>query len=347
MAGRWYCRGRTKGDRMRRKAAFFYNYPAADGDVYGQGRRERVAALAELYPHVVYAGNFDQHAAGLDEVEAIFATWGMIRFEERHFRAMPRLKAVFYAAGNVKAFAEPLVARGVVLVSAWEVNAIPVAEMCLSQILLSLRGYFRAVRRYRELRTFAAKDFRRAGVNGETVGMIGMGRIGTRLTRLLSAYPLRVIAHDPFLTEERAAALGVERVSLDQVFQRSGVVCNHIPDLLSTRGVLTARHFRSMCEGASFVNTGRGAQVVESDLAAVLGERPDLTALVDVTWPEPPPPDSPLWTLPNLVISPHVGGTIGDEVVRLADCVIDEYEAWSAGRPLEHQVTAEVLATMG
>ena len=332
---------------MRRKAAFFYDYPDSDGDVYGKGRRERVAALTELYPQVVHAGNFDQHEANLGAVEAIFATWGMIRFEERHFRAMPKLEAVFYAAGNVKAFAEPLVARGITLVSAWEVNAIPVGEMCLSQILLSLRGYFRAARRYRELKSVEAKNFHRTGVNGETIGMIGMGKIGTRLARLLSGYPLRVIAHDPFLTAERAASLGVERVSLDQVFQRSFVVCNHVPDLKSTRGVLAAQHFRAMRDGATFINTGRGAQVVEGDLAAVLRERPDLTALVDVTWPEPPPADSPLWTLPNLVISPHIGGTIGDEVVRLADCVIDEFKAWSAGRKLRYQVTAEVLATMG
>ncbi len=332
---------------MRPKVAFFYNYPAADGDVYGQGRRERVAARADVYPHVVHAGNFEEHAASLGDVEVIFATWGMIRFEERHFRAMPKLKAVFYAAGNVRAFAEPLVAHGIALVSAWQVNAIPVAEMCLSQILLSLRGYFRAVRGYRDAKTFAGKAFHRTGVNGETVGMIGMGKIGTRLREVLAPYPLRVIAHDPFLTAGRAAELDVERVSLDEVFSRALVVCNHIPDLPSTRGTLTARHFSAMRDGATFVNTGRGAQVVEADLVEVLRTRPDLTALLDVTWPEPPPADSPLWSLPNVVISPHIGGTIGDEVVRLADLVIGEFESWIAGRPLRHQVTEEILATMG
>ncbi len=332
---------------MRPKAAFFHDYPARDGDVYGEGRRDRVAAMAEVYPHVLHAGNFDEHAAKLADVEAILATWGMIRFEDRHFRAMPRLKAVFYAAGNVKAFAEPLLRRGVTLVSAWEINAIPVAEMCLSQILLSLRGYFRTVRRYRETKNFAAKDFHRSGVNGETVGMLGIGKIGTRLRHLLASYPLRVIVHDPFLTAERAAALEVERVTLDEAFARSLVLCNHIPDLTATRNVLTARHFRAMRDGATFVNTGRGAQVIESDLIQVLRERPDLTALIDVTSPEPPAPDSPLWTLPNLVVSPHIGGTIGDEVVRLADCAIAEFEAWTAGRDLRHRVTEEILATMG
>lgn len=332
---------------MRPKAAFFYNYTPADGDVYGHGRRERIAELTRLYPHVVHAGNFDVQAAQLGDIDVIFASWGMIRFEPRHFQAMPHLKAVFYAAGNVRGFADPLVARPVILTSAWGINAIPVAEMCLSQILLSLRGYFRAARQYRTLKTSEAKNFHRTGVNGETVGMIGLGKIGTRLVRLLADYPLKVIAYDPLLDAARAAALGVERVSLDQVFQRSLAVCNHTPDLPSTKGALMAHHFGSMRDGATFINTGRGAQVVEADLVRVLRERPDLTALIDVTWPEPPPPESPLWAMPNLVISPHIGGTIGDEVVRLADCAIEEFEAWAAGRPLRHQVTAEVLATMG
>lgn len=332
---------------MRRKSAFFYNYPAADGDVYGQGRRDRVGTLTDLYPQVVHLGNFDEHAARLGEIEVIFGTWGMIRFEDKHFRAMPRLKAVFYAAGNVKAFAEPLLEKGVILVSAWEANAIPVAEMCLSQILLSLRGYFRCQRLYREHKRLDVKQYPRPGVNGETIGMLGLGKIGTRLTRLLASYPLKVIAYDPFLTAERAASLGVERVTLDQVFQRAAVVCNHIPDIASTRGMLGAAQFRQMRDGATFINTGRGAQVVEADLLATLQARPDLTALTDVTWPEPPPSDAPHWTLPNLVMTPHIGGTTGDEVVRLADLAIREYEAWDAGQPLTQQVTKEVFATMG
>ena len=332
---------------MRTKSVIFHDYPPDDGDVFGQGRRERIGELTDLYQGVVNAGNFDHHAAALSEVEVIFATWGMLRFTDHHFSQMPGLKAVFYAAGNVKAFAEPLIQRDVKLVSAWGINAIPVSEMCLSQILLSLRGYFRAVQRYDEIKRHEAKVFPRSGVFGETVGLIGLGKIGARLRTLLAEYPIKVIAYDPFLTTERAKALDVESVSLQDVFERSLVVSNHIPDLESTQGVLTAAHFGAMRDGATFVNTGRGAQVVEEDLIQVFGDRPDLTALLDVTSPEPPPKDSALWVLPNVIISPHVGGTIGDEVVRLADCVIEEFERWSAGQPLEYEVTAEVLATMG
>ena len=86
---------------------------------------------------------------------------------------------------------------------------------------------------------------------------------------------------------------------------------------------------------------------MEPDLIRVLKDRPDLTALLDVTYPEPPADDSELWTLPNVWISPHVGGSVGDEVVRMADCAIEEFIAWESGEPLKYQVTHEVLATMG
>jgi phosphoglycerate dehydrogenase-like enzyme len=332
------------------RAALFYDYPLTDGDVYGGGRREKVAALTDLYPHVVHAGNFDEHAPGLRDVEVLFATWGMPSFTDAHFAAMPELRAVFYAAGNVKAFATPLVERGVVLVSAWAVNAIPSAELVFSQILLTCRGYFRAVRQYATTHDLAAsKAFRRTGAAGETIGLIGTGYIARRLTTHLHAHGFRVLASasDPLLTPERAREMGVEKVPLEEIFERSYVVSNHVPDLPSTKQILGGDLFARMRDGATFINSGRGAQVVEADLARVLAARPDLTALLDVTAPEPPAADSPLWRLPNVVMSPHIGGTIGDEVGRLADCALEEFEAWRDGRPLRYQVTREVLASMG
>jgi phosphoglycerate dehydrogenase-like enzyme len=331
----------------KKKAALFYDYPLSDGAVFGDGRREKIAASTDLYPHVVNAKNFAAHAPKLRDVEVILATWGMPRFGEAEFTALPKLKAVFYAAGNVKAFAQPLVDRDIVLVSAWAINAIPPAEMCFAQILLTLRGYFRAVRQYREMKTHAAKSFWRPGAAAETIGLIGLGHIGSRLATMLRDLPVNVIAHDPFLTPTRAAELGVESVSLADLFKRSYIVSNHIPDLESTRGTLNAALFNSMRDGATFINTGRGAQVVEADLIATMQTRPDLTALLDVTWPEPPVAESPLWTLPNVVISPHIGGTIGNEVTRLSDCALEEFTAWQAGKPLRYQVTREILKTMG
>lgn len=331
-----------------RKAAFFYEYPMSDGDVFGAGRRERIQQLTEIYPTVVTGANFDAHAAALADVEVIFATWGMPALSPDQLARLPALEAVFYAGGNVKSFAQPLVDHHVVLVSAWAINAIATMQLALSQVLLTCRGYFRSVRRYAEKHELRhAKAFHRSGAAGETIGLIGMGWVARRLSAELIQLGFRVLANDPFLSPERARELGVEQVSLEELFRRSYIVSNHLPDLLATKQLLGASLFESMRDGATFINTGRGAQVVESHLVRVLKARPDLTALLDVTDPEPPAATSALWTLPNVVLSPHVGGTIGDEVTRLADVAIEEFMAWEAGQPLRYQVTREVLETMG
>lgn len=381
--------GTQQQQKKKKKAALFYDRAAENGAaaaVFAGERRARIASLVDLHPHVVTAENFFAQAATLKDVEVIFGTWGIVPFTDKHFAAMPNLKAVFYAAGNVRAFAQvkfacgrsrvrsphacaarrlqltkgslfglaigtqqPLIDRGVVLTSAWGVNAIPVAEMCLSQILLSLRGYFRAVRNYKSVRTHAAKAFPRPGINGETVGLLGLGRIGRRLVGLLKHYPVHIIAYDPTFTRASAMdSLGVELVdTAEEVFKRAAVVSNHTPDLPSTRGTLGAAQFKVMRDGATFVQSGRGAQVVEADLIATMAERTDLTALLDVTWPEPPEEDSPLWKLPNVVISPHVGGTVGDEVSRTGEHAIGMFEMWAAGKELPDLVDAKVLAGMG
>lgn len=333
---------------MPRATAMFYDYPAKDGEVFGQGRRQTIEKLTDLYPVVINSANFDEHADKLREVEVIFATWGMPNLSDENRAKLPKLEAVFYAAGNVKAFAQPLVDNDIILVSAWDMNAIPVSEMALAQVLLSCRGYYRATRNYYSTHDHAgSKEFHRTGVNGETVGLIGMGMIGKRLATLLQGFGFNVIAHDPFLRPEKAAELGVELVSIEELFSRAYIVSNHIPDLPTTRNVLGGSLFKLMREGATFINTGRGAQVVETELVDALKSRPDLTALLDVAYPEPPADDSELWTLPNVHLTPHIGGSVGDEVVRMADCVIEEFRAWDAGKPLKYQVTREVLETMG
>ena len=176
--------------------------------------------------------------------------------------------------------------------------------------------------------------------------MLGAGRVARRLVELLASVELRVLVYDPYLDEAEARRLGVEKTSLPDAFRRGYVVSNHMPNLPETVGSLNARLFRSMRKGATFVNTGRGATVVEEDLIAVLSERPDLSALLDVTWLEPPAAGSPLYSLPNVWLSSHIAGSKGDEVRRMADRMIEEYRRWVEGLPLEHEVSLEALDRM-
>ncbi len=314
-------------------------------NVYGVERRNRIAGMTELYPEVINLTNFDQHVAGLSRVEAIFSTWGMPQLTETHLDRLPSLKAIFYAAGGIKAFAEPLLKRGIIVVNANAANAVPVAEFTLAQILLSCKGYMRNIREYRAPESMGTA-YRGPGVYGETVALLGAGAIGRKVIELLRGFTLKVIVMDPFLSDAEAVRLGVRKVTFEEAFSLAQVVSNHMPDLPVTKGLLNAALFRRMRPGAVFINTGRGAQVVEADLIKVLQERPDLTALLDVTAPEPPIKDSELFNLHNVHLSSHIAGSINDEVVRMANLVIEEFEAWRENKPLRYAVSLEQMAVM-
>ncbi|HEX4084746.1 MAG TPA: hydroxyacid dehydrogenase [Chthoniobacteraceae bacterium] len=325
-------------------AASFFGDKGTIDAIYGMGRRERIAGLTRLHPEVITLENFDRHADALGETEVIFSTWGMPLLSGKHLDRMPRLKAVFYAAGTVRQFAGPLMERGIALVSAWQANAVPVAEFTLAQILLSTKGYFQNLSIYKS--SSGRRNFSGNGNFGEKVALLGAGAIGRKVIEMLRRHTLRILVFDPFLSEERASQLGVEKVSLEAAFAEGCVISNHLANVPETRGMLGRRLFETMRRDATFINTGRGATVDEEGMLTVLRARPDLTALIDVTIVEPPPEGSPFYTLPNLHLSSHIAGSIGDERVRLADYCIEEFLAWRSGEPLRYAVTPRMMETM-
>lgn len=315
--------------------------------VYGQGRRELLESMADLHPTSISTRNFESLAPSLARVEALFTTWGMDADLALLVRELPNLKAVFHAAGTVQGFARPLMEKGILVVSAWAANAAPVAQFTVSQILLSLKGYFRNVRyTHHPVNRGKTVPMDAPGAFGETVALLGCGMVGRAVAGLLRTFDLEVLVYDPYLPGEEARTLGVRKVGLEEAFSSAYVVSNHLADLPPTRGLLRRPHFASMRQGAAFINTGRGATVVEKELAEVLASRGDLTALLDVTDPEPPAADSPWYGLDNVRLSSHIAGSGGKEVVRMADYCLEEFEAWKAGRPLRYQVTPAMLDTM-
>ncbi len=327
------------------KSAAFFGHPATIDRVYAMGRKELVAAETGLYPAVVTAADFEDHVAALQDLEVIFSTWGMPHLTAAQWDRLPRLAAVFYAAGSVQGFARPLLERGVTVVSAWQANAVPVAEFTVAQTLLAMKGYFRNCRQYAAVRGRQPVLHGR-GNFGETVAVLGAGAIGRRVIALLKNFSLRVVVYDPFLSDADAAALGVEPVTLSEAFSRGCVITNHLANNLGTVRLLNGDLFARMRDEATFINTGRGATVDEPALIAALRERPSLTALLDVTDPEPPLPDSPLFDLPNVHLSAHIAGALGDEVVRMADYCLEDFRAWQTGEPLHYAVTLAMLDTM-
>ena len=322
------------------KAAFFVNNADNLDYVYAKGRRQKVAEVAELYPTVISAANFEQHAEAMREIEVIFSTWSMFCLTEKQLDMMPKLKAVFYGAGATDGFARPFLRRGIKVISAWQANAIPVAEFVLAQVLLALKGFFRNTRELKSKEKWSRNAdgaFVGSGIFEETVALIGAGAIAQKTQELLAHHDINVVVI-PSRQEKRT-------MSLEEAFKTAFVVSNHLPNREDNRGVINGEHFRLMRPGAVFINTGRGAQVNEAEMIAALKERTDLTALLDVTDPEPPEAGSELYSLPNVHLSSHIAGSVNNEVVRMADFVIEDFLRFQAGEPLKYEVTEAMLMT--
>ena len=170
--------------------------------------------------------------------------------------------------------------------------------------------------------------------------------VGRSLIGLLKQHRLDLCVYDPFLSDEAAASLGVRKLPLEELFSTCQVVSNHIADLPETVGMLNYALFSRMRRNATFLNTGRGAQVVEQDLIRVLHERPDLTAILDVTMPEPPEAGSLLYTMENVFLTPHIAGSFGDEIARMGEYVVEECMHFMQHEPCRYEITEQMLKTM-
>lgn len=326
------------------------NVPFYKGDiidyVYGKERIKKINEISSLHPVRITADNLETELPNLGKVEAIFSTWGMPKLTPAQLDQMPNLKAVFYAGGSTAGFSSPLVERGITICNAVEANAIPVAEFCLAQIILACKGAYLNTQLCRQGPWKQSQMPVGRGAYGETVALLGIGAISRHLLQLLKPFNLRIVAVSDYLDgkPEEAKAMGIDQlVSIEEAFKQGYVVSNQFPDKENNKGILKRNHFSSMRQGATFINTGRGAQVNEGDMIEVLKSRPDLSALLDVQYPEPPDADSELYTLPNVHMTSHIAGSTNDEVQRMADFMLDDFQRWTQGKPLQYAVDAETL----
>lgn len=326
------------------KAAFVGSSTENFDRVYGVRQRNALNARAELLPGVFTDIRDEQ----LKDVEAIFSTWGMLSPSEEEIRRyLPHLKYVFYAAGTVQAFARPFLNCGVRVFSAWQANAVPVVQFAFAQILLSLKGYFPAQAMTRTSRAAASEIASHyPGAFDVKIGLLGCGAIGSRLAEMLKVVDAEVLVFDPFLSDARAAQLNVRKAEMDEIFAVCDVVSNHLANLPSTQGIIRREHLMSMKPYSTFINTGRGPQLDERDLYDMLTLDPTRWALLDVMTDEGNSDTNPLNRLPNCLITPHIAGSTGNEVKRMADYMIEAFDRVAAGKACDYEVFVHMLDTM-
>ncbi len=269
-------------------------------------------------------------------------------FDEELMDAAPDLRIIGHAAGSIKRFIPPEVfERGVVVTHAANTIADSVAEWTLTAMLIALRRVHTVDRAMRAGEAWPVyKTLEPAGLYGKRVGVIGASHVGRALIRLLQPWDTNTLVYDPYLKDEDAAGMGVRRVeTLDELVTTSDVITNHAPTTEATRGMLDARLWDLVKDGAVFVNTAR-ADAVDYDALLKTLQTGRITAALDVFPEEPLEENSPFRNMPNVILSPHAAGLTLESKLRLGETVADEFARFFSGEPLRHEVTADMLSTM-
>lgn len=308
--------------------------------IYGPEQRDAIARICGGEPPFISSSSLEAGEAQLADVEVILSGWGPPVMDEQFCAQAPRLRAVLYSAGAVSGFVTPALRnRGVIVASAVAANAIPVAEYTLAAILFSLK---RGWAFQRSPSPPMSELDQVPGCYGSTVGLLSLGMVGRLVAERLKSTDMRVVAYDPYASTKEAEGLGVRLVDLAELFT-SDVVSIHAPLTEQTRHTVNRDLLASMAKHATLINTARGAVIDQAALVAALSERPDLQAVLDVTDPEPLPKDSPLLTLSNVVLTPHIAGSLGPECHRMADMMVGELRRYASAEPLRHLVDLDRL----
>jgi phosphoglycerate dehydrogenase-like enzyme len=329
---------------VRRPAVALSMYAGFEPYALRAPHRQALAAVADLLdPLAVEAMAPERSREVLAEAEVLLGHWGCARLDDAFLEGAPRLRMLAYAAGTLRDVVTPATfARLARVTSGAAANAVPVAEYTVGAVLWANKAAFLEAARLWGAPVSPKPRRRPVGNWGKRVGLVGASHVGRAVIELLRPYRLEVVVADPYLTDEGAAALGVRCVALDELLRTSDVVSLHAPALPGTERMIGAAELALMVDGATLVNTARGVLVDHAALTAEVASG-RLTAVLDVTDPEPLPPDHPLLALAGCVVTPHLAGSQGTELDRLAEMAVEEVRRFATGEPALHPVVADDL----
>ncbi len=278
--------------------------------------------------HIADIGELGRHLKGY---EIVVAMRGRTPFPAELFAELPDMRLLATAGMKNSAIDLEAATRHGVIVSGTRGLLSPAPELawglilCLARHIVSEDASVRAG----EWGHTVGRD-----MAGRTLGLLGLGRLGSRMARVGQAFEMNTIAWSPNLTEERAAVHGVERVSKQELFTRSDVLSIHMVLADSTRGIVGWDDLQLMKPGALFVNTSRGPLVCEGALIRALREGLIAGAALDVFDHEPLPVDHPLCSLPNTLLTPHLGYVTEKQFQLFYDEIYEDVTEFLAGRPI-------------
>jgi D-3-phosphoglycerate dehydrogenase len=294
------------------------------------------------------SGTEEQVIEALGDAEALVTQLAPVT--EKVLRSTDALKVVVCTRGgpvnvNVDAASE----RGVAVCYAPGRNAPAAAEYALGLMLAAMK---RITDAHASLSSgewrgdFYAYEECGMELDGATVGLVGFGAIGSRVARVLVAFGAEVLVHDPFVEEARVEEIGGRLVGLDELLESSRVVSLHARLTDDTHGMIGAQQISSTPRGTVIVNTARGGLLDYEALCDALESGHLGAAALDVYDEEPPPDGSRLYTVPNLVLSPHIAGATKETVHRAARIAAEEIGRYARGEKLVNVANREAVGDL-
>lgn len=315
---------------------------------FGTRELDRLRGLASLGdPLVAHDFSAPEVRSRLADVEVLITSWGCPPIDAGVLAAAPNLRAALHAAGSVRGHVgDAVFDRGVLVTTAAHVNAEPVAQYTLAAILWAFKKVpFLAAdaRRFREDWAYRERHGELSGLD-RTIVIVGYSRVGRRVVDLVRRLELgRLLVVDPVVDPALVRAAGAELVPLPEALPHADVLSLHAPALPETRHLIGAPELAALPDHATLLNTARGSLVDTAALEEAC-RKGRLHAVLDVTDPEPLPASSPLYDLPNVVITPHVAGSLGSETRLMAAAALDELERYVVGLDPVEPVTRHGLA---
>jgi phosphoglycerate dehydrogenase-like enzyme len=330
--------------RARVRAAFAMAPEALRTQVFSREQLDALDRRLDLVPTVLQSRSDIERLTGADRLELLITGWGCPVLDEALLERLPALRYVIHSAGSVKPLVtEAVWERGIRVSSQAAANAVPVAEYTVAMIVLANKGVFTMAGRARrgepdpDIRT----EIAHAGNYGKVVGVIGASQVGALVLRMLAAYDLRLLVTDPTLDDAWAAALGAQLVPLEVLVRESDVVSIHAPSLPETQGMIGADELHAMRPGATLINTSR-AELVDQDALLQVAATGRIAAILDLVHHGESARD--LAKLDNVVVTPHLAGSVGNELHRLGAGVVDEVGRATEDAPLHFPVDPRHLA---
>lgn len=321
---------------MRPKAVVYMSEEMAQACIL-QEDRVRMEAVAELIPLSPEETQEQVLLEALEEAQIIITGWGSKSLSWLRHEHAPKLSLICHCAGSVHALL-PSDLRcwpELKVMSAREPLARGAAEFAFGLMLVSMKAGWKTAAAVREGHWLEAEHIEAMRESNQAVvGIIGASHVGRHMIRLCKTLPLAaILLYDPYISDEEAAELGVEKTPLEILMLRSHIVSCHAPATEETHHMLDARELASLRDGAILINTSQGRVI---DEAALINELRSgrIFACLDVTDPEPPAVDSPLRELPHCMLTPHIAGALKENRYLLGSHVADALEAWAAEKPI-------------